>query len=159
MRIIGIILIIIGIISGLFGVRSYLRDDAYAKASVVVESTVKWAKVEPNSSGKTNASISLMLLYMRDGVPDSLEETYPQFFSKEEPLPTVEELKARKPYIRYVPKEKRSKNIPDWVMVSNKDKHHGVYGQTGFSWMFTFLIPGIFLIIYSNVKKKNRQDF
>lgn len=143
-----------GIISGLLGVRSYMRDDAYAKVSVVVKSSVKWAEVKPNSSGKPVASVRIMLIYMQDGVPDSLEENYSQFYSKNEPLPDVEELKARTPYIRYVPKEKRNKNIPDWVMVSNKDKHHGVYGRTGYRWMFTFLIPGSFLIIYSRQKKR-----
>ena len=159
MKVVGILFIILGIISGLFGVRSYLRDDAYAKASVVAESTVKWAKVEPNSSGKTNASISLMLLYMRDGVLDSLEETYPQFFSREEPLPTVEELKSRKLHIRYVPKTNRAKNIPDWVMVSNKDEHYGLYGRSGFKWMFSFITAGILFLVYNRVRRKNRKPF
>ena len=158
MKVIGILLILLGIISGLLGVRSYLRDDAYAKASVVVKSSVKWAEVKPNP-WKSTVSIKLMLSYMRDGVPDSLEHNYSQFYSKDEPLPTVEKLKEATPWVRYVPKEKRSKNIPDWVMVSNKSKHHGVYGQTGFSWMLNFLIPGIFLIIYSRVRRKSRELF
>ncbi len=158
MKAIGILFIIFSILSGLLGVRSYLRDDAYAKASVVVNSSVKWAEVKPNP-WKSTVSIKLMLIYMRDGVADSLEHNYSQFYSKDNPLPTIEKLKAATPPIRYLPKEKRSKNIPDWVMVSNKDKHDGAYGQTGFSWMLKFLIPGIFLIIYSRVRKKNRQPF
>ena len=158
MKAIGILFIIFSILSGLFGVRSYLRDDAYAKASVVVQSSVKWAEIKPNP-WKSTVSIKLMLIYMRDGVADSLEHNYSQFYSKDNPLPTIEKLKAATPHIRYVPKEKRSKNIPDWVMVSNKDKHDGVYGQTGFSWMLNFLIPGIFLIIYSRVRRKSRELF
>lgn len=158
MRIIGILLILIGIISGVLGLRSYMRDDAYAKASVVVKSSVKWAEVKPNP-WKSTVRVKLMLSYMRDGVPDSLEHNYSQFYSKDEPLPTVEKLKAATPPVRYVPKEKRSKNIPDWVMVGSKDKHDGAYGQSAFGWMFKFLIVGIFLIFYSRVRRKNRETF
>ncbi len=158
MRVIGTALIIIGFVSGLLGVRSYMRDDAYAKASVVVKSSVKWAEVKPNPL-KSTVSIKLMLSYKRDGVPDSLEHNYSQFYSKDEPLPNVIKLKAATPHIRYVPKEKRSKNIPDWVMVSNENKHDGAYGQSAFGWMFNFMIPGIFLIIYSRVRRKSRGNF
>lgn len=158
MRIIGIILIILGIICGLLGVRSYMRDDAYAKASVVVKSSVIKAVVKPNPL-KSTVSIKLLLSYVRDGVPDSLEENYSQFYSNDEPLPTEEELKAQTPYIRYVPKENRNKNIPDWVMLSNKDKHFGAYGLPAFSWMLNFLIPGVFLIIYSKLRRKNKGNF
>ncbi len=158
MKTIGILFIIFSILSGLFGVRSYLRDDAYAKESVVVQSSVKWAEVKPNP-WKSTVSIKLMLIYMRDGVPDSLEHNYSQFYSNDEPMPTVDKLKSATPHVRYLPKAKRSKNIPDWVMVSSKDKHDGAYGQTGFSWMLKFLIPGIFLIIYSRVRRKSRELF
>ena len=158
MKTIGILFIIFSILSGLFGVRSYLRDDAYAKESVVVQSSVKWAEVKPNP-WKSTVSIKLMLIYMRDGVPDSLEHNYSQFYSNDEPMPTVDKLKSATPHVRYLPKAKRSKNIPDWVMVSSKDKHDGAYGQTGFDWMLNFLIPGIFLIIYSRVKKENKKPF
>lgn len=158
MRIIGILLILIGIISGLLGLRSYMRDDAYAKASVVVKASVISAKVEPNP-WKNVDHVRLVLLYMRDGVTDSIENNYADVYSKDELRTSEEELKAATYYIRYVPKEKRSKNIPDWVMVSNKDKHDGVYGQTGFGWMFKFLIVGIFLIIYSRVRRKSRELF
>lgn len=158
MKVIGIVFILLGIISGLLGVRSYLRDDSYAKESVVVKSSVKWAEVKPNP-WKSTVSITLMLSYIRDGVPDSLEHNLSTFYSKDEPLPTVEKLKEATPYVRYVPKEKRSKNIPDWVMVSNGNKHDGAYGQSAFGWMFKFLILGIGLIIYSRVRKKNRPAF
>ncbi|NTS43818.1 MAG: hypothetical protein EOO13_10685 [Chitinophagaceae bacterium] len=158
MKIFGILFILLGIISGLLGVRSYMRDDAYAKASVVVKSSVKWAEVKPNP-WKSTVSVKLMLSYMRDGVPDSLEHNFSKFYSKDEPLPTVEKLKEATPWVRYVPKEKRSKNIPDWVMVGSKEQHDGVYGQTGFGWMFKFLILGIGLIIYSRLRKKSRPAF
>ena len=159
MRIIGTILIIFGILSGLLGVRSYLRDSAYAKASTTVKASVKSAEVKP-MSGKGVASIRMVLAFLRDGVEDTLENSYAQAYSiNDDPLPTPEELNTASLYVRYVPKEKRSKNIPDWVMVSSKDKHDGVYGRTGFSWMLKFLILGIFLIIYSRVRRKSREPF
>lgn len=145
-----------GILSGLLGVRSYLRDEAYAKASVVVKASVTSAEVKP-MSGKAVGSIRLMLSYMRDGAMENLEHNFSKAYSNSDPLPTVRELKAATLYIRYVPKEKRSKDIPDWVMVSNKDKHYGSYGESAFGWMIKFLILGIFLIVYSRVRKKNRQ--
>lgn len=158
MKVIGILLILLGIISGLLGVRSYLRDSAYAKASTTVKASVKSAEVKP-MSGKGVASIRMVLAFLRDGVEDTLENSYAKAYSINDPLPTPEELHTASLYVRYVPKEKRSKNIPDWVMVSNKDKHDGVYGRTGFEWMFKFLILGFFLIIYSRVRKKNRPAF
>jgi hypothetical protein len=158
MKVIGILLIIFGIISGLLGVRSYLRDDAYAKASTTVKASVKSAEVKP-MSGKAVGSVRLVLTFLRDGVEDTLEHSYSEAFSFNDPLPTIEELNAASLYIRYVPKEKRSKNIPDWVMVSNKDKHDGVYGRSGFTWMINFFLLGIILIIYSRVRKKNREAF
>ena len=156
MQIIGILLIFLGIISGLMGVRSYLRDSAYAKASTTVKASVKSAEVKP-MSGKAVASVHLVLAFLRDGVEDTLEHNYSKAYSINNPLPTPEELNGASLYVRYLPNDKRSKNIPDWVMVSSKDKHDGAYGQTGFSWMLKFLILGIFLIIYSRVRKKERQ--
>lgn len=158
MRIIGFILIIFGIISGLLGVRSYLRDDAYAKASTTVKASVKSAEVKP-MSGKAVGSIRLVLAFLRDGVKDTLEHNFSEAYSVNDPLPTLEELYAASLYVRYVPKEKRSKNTPDWVMVSNKDKHDGVNGRSGFSWMINFFLLGILLIIYSRIRKRNREAF
>lgn len=62
MRIIGVIFIILGILAGLLGVRSYLRDDAYAKASTTVKAFVKSAEVKP-MSGKAVGSIRLVLAF------------------------------------------------------------------------------------------------
>lgn len=158
MRIIGFILIIFGIISGLLGVRSYLRDDAYAKASTTVKASVKSAEVKP-MSGKAVGSIRMVLAFLRDGVEDTLEHNFTEAYSVNDPLPTLEELYTSSLYVRYVPKEERSKNTPDWVMVSNKDKHDGVYGSSGFSWMMNFFLLGILLIIYSRIRKRNREAF
>jgi len=152
MKVIGILLIIIGIVSGLLGVRSYMRDGAYAKASVVVKSSVKWAEVKPNP-WKSTVSIKLMLSYIRDGVPDSLEHNYSQFYSKDEPLPTIEKLKAAPPYVRYVPEEKKSEKIPNWVLVSNNGEFEGLYGRSLFVQMFTFILLGIMVRMFFRKKQ------
>ena len=108
-------------------------------------------------SGKAVGSIRLVLAFLRDGVEDTLEHHYSKAYSINDPLPTLEELNTASLYVRYVPKEKSSKNIPDWVMVSNNDKHDGVYGRSGFNWMIKFLIPGTLLMVYSTISKKKAK--
>lgn len=157
MKIIGLLFLISSIIFCLLGLRSYRRDKAYAKESVVSKSSVKWVEIKPNSGGKPVASITLMLSYRRDDVIDSFEHNFPLFFSKEEPLPTIERLKAATPYVRYLPGEKRNKNIPDWVMVSSKDNYEGLYGESWFNWMFKSLALGIMLLIYNRTAVSHRR--
>lgn len=152
MRIISIILIITGIIFGLFGVRSYWRDDAYAKASIIVKASVISAEVKP-MSGKAVASIRLVLSYKRDGGLDSLEHHYSEAYSSQNPLPTVEKLKAASPCVRYVPKDKRSKMSPNWVLVSDNGEFEGWYGRSSFMQMFTFILLGIMVRMFG----KKRQ--
>lgn len=158
MRIVGTILIISGILGGLLALWSYRRDEAYAKASVAVKAYVRSAEVKP-MSGKAVGSIRLVLAFLRDGVEDTLEYSYSETFSIHDPLPTVEELKARTPYVRYVPRENKRNSIPDWVMVSNKDRHSGANGEPAFWWMFRLILFGVLLSIYSRVRKKRQQQF
>jgi hypothetical protein len=141
MRIISVILISLGILFGIFGFRSYLRDDRYVKASVVVKASVISAKVEPNP-WKNVDHVRLVLLYMRDGVTDSIENNYTDVYSKDELRTSEEELKAATHYVRYVPKEKRSKNIPNWVMVNSNGEFEGFYGCSSFGQMFSFILLG-----------------
>ncbi len=154
MRIISILLFIIGIIFGLFGVRSYWRDDAYAKASTVVKASVISAEVKP-MSGKAVGSIRLVLSYMRDGVADSIEHNFSEAYSDKDPLPTEEELKAASPYVRYMPREKRSKTIPNWVLVSNNGEFESGYGRSSFGQMFTFILLGLMVSIFGR-KRLNK---
>lgn len=153
MKTISIILILIGIVFGIFGVRSYLRDDAYAKASVVVKASVKSAEVKP-MSGKAVASISMVLSYLRDGVADTIEHHFSKAYSNNDPLPTVEELNTTTLYIRYVPKEKRSEKTPNWVLVSSNGEFDVLYGGSYFGQMFTFILLGIMLRVFSRKSMK-----
>lgn len=152
MRIIGNILILIGIIFGVFGVRSYLRDDAYAKESTVVKASVISAEVEP-MSGKAVGSIHMVLTYMHDGVADTIEHNFSEAYSNNNPLPKVEELMKSSLYVRYVPKEKRNERIPNWVLVSNKEEFEGFYGRSSFGQMFAFILLGLMIKMFGNKKQ------
>lgn len=147
MRIISVILISLGILFGIFGVRSYLRDDAYAKASVIVKASVISAKVEPNR-WKNVDHIRLVLSYMRDGVTDSIENNYTDVYSKDEPRTSEEELKTATYFVRYVPKEKRSDNIPNWLMVNSNGDFEGSYGRSSFLQMFTLILLGFMIRMF-----------
>ena len=148
MRIISIILIIIGIVFGLLGVRSYWREKSYEKASIAVKALVKSAEVKPKS-GKGMVGIEMILTYNRDGVADSIEHNFSAPYSTNNPMPAEVELKAASYYVRYVPTEKRSKTIPNWVMVSNNGKFDGLYGRALFGQMFTFIVLGFMVKIFS----------
>lgn len=151
LRTIGIIIIIAGIIFGISGVKSYLRDDAYAKASVVSTASVKSAEIKP-MSGKAVGSIRLILTYVRDGVADSTELNFAEAYSDNNPLPTEVELKAVSYYVRYVPKEKRSENIPNWVMVNRTGEFEGFYGRSSFGQMFTLILLGFMVRMFGRKK-------
>lgn len=147
MRTIGIIIIIIGIIFGIFGVRSFLRDNAYVNASVVVKASVISAEVEPNP-WKNVDHVRLVLSYMRDGVTDSIENNYTDVYSKDDARVSEEELKAATHFVRYVPKEKRSGNIPNWLMVNSNGEFEGSYGRSSFVQMFTLILLGFMVRMF-----------
>ena len=145
MRIIGIVLIIIGIIFGLLGARSYLRDKSYEEASTVVKASVKSVEVKPNP-WKAMGSISLVLSYMRDGIADSAKHNFTEAYSNNIPLPTEEELKAASYYVHYVPNEMRNEtSYPYRVMVSNNARYEGFYNRALFRQMFTFILMGFMI--------------
>lgn len=147
MRIIGVILVFIGIIFGIFGIRSYLRDAAYVKASVVVKASVLSAEVKPNP-WKNVDGVRLVLTYVRDGVTDSIENNYSEVYSKNENRISEEKLKAATHYVRYVPKENRSENIPNWVMANRTGEFEGSYGRTSFGQMVTFILLGFMVRMF-----------
>lgn len=152
MKIISIILVVVGIIFGLLGVRSYWRDNAYEKASNAVRASVKSAEVKP-MSGKAVGSIRLVLTYLHDGMEDSIEHNYTEAYTVNNPLPTVDELKASSLYVRYVPKQKRSEKVPNWVSVSSDGEFDGMYGRSLFGQMFTFILVGFLIRLFGRRKQ------
>ena len=147
MRTISIILIIIGLVFGLFGLKSLYRDNIYAKASTVAKASVTSAEIKP-MSGKAVGSIRLILSYLRDGVADSTEYKFTEEFTNKNPLPTEAELKAKTYYVRYVPLEKRSKNTPNWLMVNSTGEFNGWYGRSQFGQMFVFILLGFMVRMF-----------
>lgn len=156
MKIIGQILVLIGIIFGVIGVQSCLRDDAYAKASIIVKASVKSVEIKP-MSGKAVGSIHMVLNYMRDGVADTIEHNFSTAYSNNEPLPTAKELKKSTLYVRYVPVEKRNEHSPNWTIVSKNGEFEGFYGWPQFGKMLTFILLGSLIRMFakkSNIEQK-----
>lgn len=151
MKTLSIILIAIGVIFGTFGVRSYLRDEAYAQASVVEKASVLSAEVTPNP-WKNVDGVRLVLTYKRDGVADTLTHTYSEVYSENDPRISEEKLQATPFFVRYVAKENRSEKIPDWVIVDSTGAFEGFYGQTSFGHMFTFFLIGIMVRMFGRKK-------
>lgn len=156
MKIISVILISIGIIFGMFGIRSYMRDNAYAEASIVVKASVKSAEIKPNP-WKAVGSIKTVLTYMRDGVADSLEYHFTEAYTINDSLPTEDEIKATSFYVRYVPAETRSERIPNWVIVNNNGEFQGWYGQSQFGQMFNFVLIGYMIRMFARKKPTYRS--
>lgn len=148
MKTISIILIIVGIILGLLGLRSYWLDYSYKNASIAVKASVESVEVKPKS-GKAVGSIRLVLSFIRDGVADSTAHNFSQEYSNINPLPTAEELQGASLYVRYVPKENRGKtSFPNQVLVSNTNEYEGFYNRALFGQMFTFILLGVIIRLW-----------
>lgn len=158
MRVFSKILFTIGIVFGIFGIREYIRDDAYRKASIVVKATVISADVKPNPF-KAVGSIHLLLNYMHDGVAEMLTYNYTEFYSTNNPLPSFEAIKLLSYYVRYIPKEKKSDSIPNWVIVSRNEKFDAMYGRTWFGHMATCILLGFIIKLFSSRRRKNETNY
>lgn len=104
-------------------------------------------------SGKAVGSIRLVLTYLYDGMEDSIEHNFTEAYTVNKPLPTVEELKASSLYLRFVPKQKRSEKVPNWVLVSSNGKFDGMYGRSLFGQMFTFILVGFMIRLFGRRKQ------
>jgi hypothetical protein len=140
-----ILLIITGIISGLFGTRSYWRDYTYKKASIAVKASVKSVEIKP-FSGKAVAGIYYTLNYLRDGITDSTKYNTTEEYSFKNPLPTPEDLQATLFYVRYVPQNKRAEtSFPNRLIINKNGEYNGFYNRALFGQMFTFILLGYML--------------
>ena len=147
MRIVGNILILIGIVFGVLGVRSYLRDDRYAKSSVVAKASVISVQIEPNR-WKNVDHVRLVLGYVRDGVKDSIENNFSDVYSDSRNRLTEERLRSATYYVRYVPKENRGQKIPDWVIVNQTGEFEVSYGRSSFGHMATLILLGFLMRMF-----------
>ncbi len=159
MKAISIISIFVGVIFGSLGIRSYLRDNAYKKASITVKASVKSVDIKP-MSGKAVASIRRVLYYIRDGVADSTEQNYSELYTNNNPLPSEEELKSKSLYVRYVPKNRRSETaFPDRVLVSSDEEYEGYYNRAMFGQMFAVLLLGLMIRLWRRKNNRHNNDY
>lgn len=148
MRIISTVLIVIGILFGLFGVRSYWRDHRYEKASIVTKSTISSVRIEPVRNGLSN--ILYTLTYIRDGATDTTVHKITEAYTDKNPLPAIAQLQASTLYVQYVPKDKRGETAyPYRVMVSSDGLYPGTYGRGLFGQMFTFILLGFIVRLFA----------
>lgn len=152
MRKVGTVLIVIGILFGLFGVWTFWREYGYEKARIVTKATVSSVRTEPIRDGLSN--ILYTLTYLRDGTTDTTEHKITEQWTDKNPLPTLEQLQAQTFYIHYVPKEKRSETVyPRRVMVLDSEDYPSFYYPTSFGQMFTFILMG-FIVRWFFPKKR-----
>lgn len=118
----------------------------------MAKASVQTAEVKP-MSGKAIASIRLTLTYFRDDVADSIEHNFSESYSIKNPLPSIDKLKAATYYVRYVPKEKRTEKIPNWVLVSSNEEFDGLYGRSSFGQMFTCILLGFMIKLFGKRKR------
>lgn len=147
MRIISTVLIVIGILFGLFGVRSYWCDHRYEKASIVTKSTIASVRIEPVRDGLSN--ILYTLTYRRDGTTDTTEYKITEAYTNKNPLPAIEQLQAATLYVQYVPKDKRGETAyPYRVMISSDGLYPGTFGRGFFGQMFIFILMGFMVRLF-----------
>lgn len=141
MRKVGTLIIVIGILFGLFGVWTFWREYRYEKARVVEKATVSSVRIEPVRSGLSN--ILYTLTYLRDNATDTIEHKITEEWTIKNPLPTTEQLQSQTFYIHYVPKENKSEtSYPNRIMVLDSETYPRFYYPTSFGQMLIFILLG-----------------
>ncbi len=155
MRAIGIIVIIIGVISGLLNLRSCVRNEGYRKASTVVKARIIDVDVEPVKS--TVSAITYTLVYQKKDGLDTLKQRVSELHSDKNPLPSREELKRTPKYVVYVPdKNKKATSFPDRVQINNSGKYENLYRYNGLIRMITYMLLG-WMVMRFGRKKAGRR--
>lgn len=155
MRIVSTILIIIGILFGLFGVWSFWREYGFERARVVSKGTISSLRTEPVRNGLTN--ILYTITYLRDGATDTIKHKVTEQWTDSNPLPTTAQLQSQTFYIHYVPKENRSETVhPKRVMVLDSKDYPSFYYRTAFGQMFTLILMGFMVRLFFPKKRIHR---
>lgn len=132
MKIASKVLIILGVVYGLFGIRSVWREYSYQKGSIVAKASIlsveiKDIRTNGNYYLKPTHRITHHLSFLRDGKMDTLAEKsnfllYPEGKTINNPnkIPTVGELMKQEKYIRYVPiSKKKETSFPHRIDINN----------------------------------------
>lgn len=152
MRVLSVILIMLGVLFGLLGVRACWHDFQYKNNSVVAAATVVSIDVKPIRSALS--SINYQLSYTRDGKPDTLQHRITKHHTVYDPLPSLNELQSATWYIRYVPVINRNNTaLANQLYVTETNRYPGTYGSSFFIRMLTFIL--ISYIIQKFFSKKS----
>lgn len=156
MRTVGTVLIVIGILFGLFAGWSFWRDHRFKQARTVTKGTIASVKIEPIRSGLSN--ILYTITYLRDGITDTTEHKITQQYSIKDPLPTIVQLQSANFYVHYVPRDRRSKtSFPKRSMVLDSETYPGFYNRASLGQMFTFILMGF--MVRGFFPKKQRLQY
>lgn len=160
---ISIILIALGVVFGLSGVRSLLKDHGYRKSSVVVKADVIQADVKDirtqygNYYLKPTHQITQQLAFLRDGSLDTmtLESQFLMYTegkttTNPNPIPTAEELMKQPKYIRYVPESKKEDTaFPDRIDINTDGEYEAQNNWSPFFQMLICFVAGGILYLLS----------
>ena len=145
----GKILIILGVVFGLLGIRSLWREYKYHQVVTTAKANVLFVETKP-FSGKAVASIRYKLVYQHDYATDTIPYSTTEEYSIKEPLPSSEELKALDFYVHYVPKTKQSETtFPDRIYINNDSIYKAEYRFSFFvNMLFCFIFGGILNLFF-----------
>jgi len=158
----GKVLIILGVVYGLFGIRSFLREYSYQKGSIVVKATIlsveiKDIRTNGNYYLKPTHHITYHLRFLRDGNMDTLSEKsnfllYPDGTTINNPnkIPSVGQLMKQEKYVRYVPKSKKKEtSFPDRIDINNNGEYESFNSFQFFISMVSMILLGLLIRSFS----------
>jgi hypothetical protein len=152
MKIVSNILIGLGVIFGIFAVRAIWRNYSYQKASVVVKAQL--VSVELENIKPTVAKIFYTLTFVRDGYTDTIINSDMKVHYKDDPLPSMEELKSVTRYVRYVPIDNRTKTaFPDQIIINENGEYEHSYML---SYLVYMMVCGLFAYMLRPRLKSDR---
>lgn len=126
MRKVGILFLVIGALSTVFAIRSTWKNYQFIQDSKLEEASVDSVYVKPIRSALS--SISYTLRYMGEDSVQLLQHHVTKQHTIHDPLPSLEELKSRKFFIRYVPRVASSNaDYSHWVLVRDHQDFSDMY--------------------------------
>ncbi|MGV6945257.1 hypothetical protein [Sphingobacterium kyonggiense] len=162
MKYAGKVLIILGVVYGLFGIRSFLREYSYQKGSIVVKATILSVEIKDNRTNgnyylKPTHHITHHLRFLRDGNMDTLSEKsnfllYPEGKTINNPnkIPSVGQLMKQEKYVRYVPKSKKKEtSFPDRIDINNNGEYESFNSFQYFFSMASMMLLGLLIRYFS----------
>ncbi len=144
MKYIGNIVIVFGIVFGLFAIRSFWVDWRYENASISVKANV--LSVEVKKVKPMVASLIYVLQYMRDSKLDTIVHKKNVVYSLEEPLPSNEKLKNKPQYVRYVPEGNLLQtSLSSQIIVNDDGEYDSEFRYSKFITVFVCGFIGYFI--------------